>query len=290
MGAGAESLLIRRYIDRAMADLPPMPQVVIQVIQRVENENVTMNELNDLIIQDSAITTKLLKVVNSAYFGLPRQITQISHAISILGLQQVRNLLLGLGVLNALRSDNPRVLKMQEGHWMQAFAAGVAAEEMSKKLRLSKTEREMVFVAALLQDIGRLFLITMFSLPYQEVVRESLERAEPISRAETRVLGMNHCELGAALANRWNFPDSLTHIIRCHEGPFGAHPDPCEAIVHISGFLSFDLADPKLTGSRPILDPSAAAWAPITSYELEAIRRKMKESLEQTASLLGMAA
>ncbi len=290
MGAGAESLLIRRYIDRAMADLPPMPQVVMQVIQKVENENVTMNELNDLIIQDSAITTKLLKVVNSAYFGLPGQITQISHAISILGLQQVRNLLLGLGVLNAMRSDNPRVLKMQEGHWMQAFAAGVAAEELSKKLRLSKTERELVFVAALLQDIGRLFLITMFNLPYQEVIRESLQRAEPISRAETRVLGMNHSELGSALANRWNFPESLTHIIRCHEGPFGAHPDPCEAIVHISGYLSFELTSPQLTGSSPILDPYAAAWAPITSPDLEAIRQKMKASLEQTASLLGMAA
>jgi HD-like signal output (HDOD) protein len=288
MAAGAESLLIRRYIDRAMVDFPPMPHVVVQVVQRVESETVTTQELNDMIIQDSAITTKLLKVVNSAYFGMPRQITQISHAVSILGLQQVRNLLLSLGVLNAMRSTNPRVLKMQEAFWKQAFASGIAAEFICQKKGLARKERETVFIGSLLQDIGRLFLITMFNLPYQEVVRESVNRDESLLLTETRILGASHTDLGGALADRWNFPQSLGSVIRNHEGPFIGQASAEEFIVHLSGYLSFEVVEAELIGRPPILAPAAAAWAGLTAGDLEAIREKMRASLEQTSQMLGM--
>ena len=100
--------LLQAYIDKAMVDIPSLPTVIVEVVDAIEREGVSSRQIEDIVALDSAITMKLLKVVNSAYFGLPRQISSISQAISFLGLQQVRNLVLSIGVLNALRSDSPR--------------------------------------------------------------------------------------------------------------------------------------------------------------------------------------
>ena len=288
MALQSESFLLRRYIEKAMVDLPAMPAIVMQVVQATERDDVTTAEIEELLNKDPAMATKVLKVVNSAYFGLPRQITNIGHAVAILGLQQIRNLALSLGVLNALSSSNARVRDIQRMFWQNSFAAGCCAGHISRKRGLNKRDAELVFVGALLHDIGRLFLLTLFNIPYQQVMRESTNRTLPMRLVEQKVLGTTHAELGAELAERWNFPVDLVKLIRNHDGEFNEETTDAEFAVHICDVFADSIAEPEFVGLVTPVNGRARVWAGLTDEDAAEIRTKMKESLEQSQALLGI--
>ena len=150
MALRSENFLLRRYIEKAMVDLPAIPGIVIQVIQAADRDEVTTAEIEALISKDAAIATKILKVVNSAYFGLPRQVSTVGQAVVILGLHQVRNLAMSLGVLSALSSTNPRIMEYQKGFWSQSFAAAACAQEVARLRGMPKKDQDAIFVGGLL--------------------------------------------------------------------------------------------------------------------------------------------
>jgi putative nucleotidyltransferase with HDIG domain len=288
MALKTESFLLRRYIEKAMVDLPAMPAVIMEVIRATDRDGVTTNEVESLLSKDPALATKVLKVVNSAYFGLPRQITNISHAVAILGFQQVRNLAMSLGVLNALSSTNPRVQEIQMLFWQHSFASGTAAELIAKRKGLQRKDVEMIFVGGLLHDIGRLFLLTLFNIPYQQVMKESIQRNLPVRLVEKKVLGTSHAELGADLAEKWNFPDELVSMIRCHDGEFPPGEPYPEYCIHIADILSDAIAEQEFVGLKTPILPRAADWAGFKAEDYEEIKLNMIASVERAKQVLGM--
>lgn len=288
MALQAESFLLRRYIEKAMVDLPAMPAVIMEVVRVTDQEGVTTTDVENLLSKDPALATKVLKVVNSAYFGLPRQITNISHAVAILGFHQVRNLAMSLGVLNALSSANPRVQEVQRLFWQHSFAAGSCAEIIAKRKGLPKKEVEMVFVGGLLHDIGRLFLLTLFNLPYQQVMKESIQRNLPLRLVEQKVLGSSHAELGAELGERWNFPPELIAMIRSHDGDFSSGEPTHEFCIHIADILSDAIADQEFVGLKTPILPRAAEWTGFRPEDYEEIKLGMIASVEKAKQVLGI--
>lgn len=289
MALRSENLLLRRYIEKAMVDLPALPHVVMQVVQATERDTVTTSELESLLGTDAAITTKLLKVVNSAYFGLPRQVTNINQTIAILGYHQVRNLVMSIGVLNVLNSPSPRIAEVQKAFWSNSFAAASAAEMVAKHKRFSRHQSESIFIGGLLHDVGRLFLLSLFNLPYIEVIKESVARKEPLSHVEARVLGVTHAELGGALAEKWNFPESLVNMIRWHESPSQLSPeDPQIFCVHIADWLANTLSSPDFTGTMPVLDAQAGAWLEMDEDGIKDLAEASRNQVKLAGDLLGM--
>lgn len=289
MALRSENLLLRRYIEKAMVDLPALPHVVMQVVQATERDTVTTTELESLLSTDAAITTKLLKVVNSAYFGLPRQVTNINQTIAILGYHQVRNLVMSIGVLNVLNSPSPRIAEVQKAFWANSFAAASAAEMVAKHKRFSRHQSESIFVGGLLHDVGRLFLLSLFNLPYLEVIKESIAREEPLSQVEARVLGVTHAELGGALAEKWNFPETLVSMIRWHEAPSMLTPeDPQVSCVHVADWLANTLSNIEFTGTLPGLDPQAATWLEMDENGLKEMAESCRNQVKLAGDLLGV--
>lgn len=288
MALRSENFLLRRYIEKAMVDLPALPGVVLQVVQATENENVSTAEIEKHLSLDTAITTKLLKVVNSAYFGLPRQIVNVNQTIAILGLHQVRNLVLSIGVLNILTSSSPRVIETQKAYWQNSFAAASAAESIARKRNMERKDIETVFVSGLLRDVGRLFLFTLFTLPYQEVLTASIKNEEPISETETRILGFTHAELGATLAEKWNFPGVLVDAIRDHDVLPENNISPTAACVHIADHLASELSDPAFVGVKAEIDPRALKVLNFTESDLTALREQTVEQVTKAKELVGL--
>jgi putative nucleotidyltransferase with HDIG domain len=271
-----------------MVDLPAMPAVIMEVIRATDREGVTTHDIEVLLSQDPALATKVLKVVNSAYFGLPRQITNISHAVAILGFQQVRNLAMSLGVLNALGSSNPRIQEVQTLFWQHSFASGTCAELIARRKGLARHDIENAYSGGLLHDIGRLFLMTLFNLPYQQVMKESLNRHLPLRLVEQKVLGASHAELGAELAERWNFPPELIAMIKAHDGDFSPGEPVQEYIVHIADILSDSISDQAFVGLKTPILSRAADWAGFSTDDYEEIKQKMTASVEQAKNMLGI--
>ena len=288
MALRSENFLLRRYIEKAMVDLPALPGVVLQVVQATENENVSTAEIEKHLSLDTAITTKLLKVVNSAYFGLPRQIVNVNQTIAILGLHQVRNLVLSIGVLNILTSSSPRVIETQKAYWQNSFAAAAAAESIARKRNMERKDVETAFVSGLLRDVGRLFLFTLFTLPYQEVLTASLKNEEPISETETRILGFTHAELGATLAEKWNFPTVLVEAIRDHDVLPEGNVGLATACVHIADNLACELSDPSFVGIKAEINSRALKALNLTPEDLVALREQTVEQVAKAKELVGL--
>jgi HD-like signal output (HDOD) protein len=288
MALRSENLLLRRYIDKAMVDLPAMPGVVLQVVQATEREEVSSAEVERLLSADPAITTKLLKVVNSAYFGLPRQITNISQTITILGMHQVRNLVMSIGVLNIMNSSSPRLMETQKEFWMHSFASATCAELIARAKGLPKKDTEAVFVSGLLHDIGRLFLLTMFNLPYKDVISQSLRSGEPIDSVEERILGATHAELGGLLAEKWNFPVQLVTLIRHHTTLPANEVEPMLYCVNLADAIANSVASPEIVGVYKPADPRSRAWLGANDKQFDELRYITGASVQKARELFGV--
>lgn len=288
MALRSENLLLRRYIEKAMVDLPAMPGVVLQVVQATEREEVSSAEVERLLSADPAITTKLLKVVNSAYFGLPRQITNISQTITILGMHQVRNLVMSIGVLNIMSSSSPRLVETQKEFWMHSFASASCADLIAKAKNLPRKDAETVFVAGLLHDVGRLFLLTMFNLPYKDVVSQSLRGAEPVDQVEERILGASHAELGGLLAEKWNFPPQLVGLIRHHATLPQGEIEPTLHCIHLADAIANSVSSPEIVGVFRPADPRSRQWLGANDKQFDELRFVTGAAVQKARELFGV--
>lgn len=273
-----------------MVDLPSLPNVVVEILDATNSEGASTGQIEKLVSMDQAIVTKLLKVVNSAYFGLPRQVTDVKQVISILGLHQVRNLVLSIGVLNALESPNPRVAAIQSQLWQEAFGSAKIADMIAEQKRLEKGVRDHVYIGGLLHDIGRLFLFTLFRSPYEQVIMESLDRDEPLTVTERRVLGTTHAELGGVLADRWNFPTELIEMIRDHDQPVDRSLPPNVICVSIADKLVSAVVENEIEGISACLDEGSRIWLGLESAQIESLGYSASEQIKQASEVMGLLA
>lgn len=290
MAHSCENLLLRRYIDKAMVDLPSLPNVVVEILDATNAEGTTTSEIERLVSMDQAIVTKLLKVVNSAYFGLPRLVTDVKQVVAILGLHQVRNLVLSIGVLNALESPNPRVASIQTQLWQEAFGSAKIAEMVAGNKKLDKSVSENVYIGGLLHDIGRLFLFTLFRSPYEQVLMESEDRDEPLEVTERRVLGTTHAELGGVLADKWNFPTELIEMIRDHDRPIDSSLPPAVICVAIADKLVGAVVEGEIVGLADSLDEGARLWLGLDSAQIETLGHQASEKVREASEVMGLLA
>jgi HD-like signal output (HDOD) protein len=279
---------MQAYVEKAMVDLPSLPMVIINVVKATEKETVSTSEIEELIGTDAAISTKLLKVVNSAYFGMPRQVFSISQAIAILGLHQVRNLVLSIGVLNALRHDSSRTEQLQRAFWERSFGTASCVSIIARNKKLPTKEQELLFVAGLLHDIGVLFLLTQFTTPYIEVLRVSNANQEPLVAVEQRALHTNHAWLGGMLANKWNFPDDLAELIGQHETITNPSDAPATTCLYIADRIVGSLGDGQISGYSADLTPEQLAWLGLNEEGLEELRTEVGAQIERAKELLGL--
>jgi putative nucleotidyltransferase with HDIG domain len=208
-----------RIIEDELQDLPPLPVVVVRVMQTINDPTTSAADLNRMISSDQALASKVLRLVNSSYYGFPRRIATITHAVVILGFNTVRNLTTSLGVFNAFSAQGQMTAMDRDQFWAHAIGTAAAAGVIAKRKGLAAKLAEEVFVGGLLHDIGKLFLDQYF--PDQYAIALKLARAARISiwDAEKTALGIGHALVGKRIAEKWNLPPSLTSMITLHHQP-----------------------------------------------------------------------
>jgi HD-like signal output (HDOD) protein len=279
---------MQAYVEKAMVDLPSLPTVIIQVVKATEKETVSTSEIEELISTDAAISTKLLKVVNSAYFGMQRQVFSINQAIAILGLHQVRNLVLSIGVLNALTTESARTEDMQKCFWERSFGTASCAQMIGRIKRLPAKEQELLFVAGLLHDIGVLFLMTQFTTPYLEALKASHANEEALVNVERRSLHTDHAALGGMLAEKWNFPEELAELIRLHESDFTFDEYPSGACLSIADRLVCSLHEDGACGWSPGIDVRHTDWLGMDDSGIAGLKEEVGVQIKHAKELLGL--
>lgn len=237
---------LRVKIYSKIDELPTLPAVIPKLLSLMESTTSDVSSVTEAISRDPALTSKILKVANSAYYGFPQGITDLKRAVALLGFNMVKSLALSIGVLRSLPQGQKTSLFSQEELWFHSVAVATAMKEMGRKYGQGN-DHEYLFIVGLLHDIGMVVLDQFFS----ELFEKALEEARTQERrefylAERRVIGFDHGEVGAMLLERWRFPEVISSLIAVHHQPeIQEGPDITDiAMLRIADALSHEL-DPK---------------------------------------------
>jgi putative nucleotidyltransferase with HDIG domain len=214
---------------RKIKNLPTVPGIVAKISRMVENPETSAAEVGRLIAQDQVLSAKVLRMANSAFFGMSRKISSISQALVILGFEVVKGLVLTSSVFDMIQ-------KSMAGLWEHSI--GCAAASGAVATLLGREDAEEILVAGLLHDLGKVVLA--LNLPEEMRLIQSKVSSGNILfyEAENQLLDFDHSELGQWLAEHWNLPESLAEPMRLHHRPERAILKPeCTAIVHIADII-----------------------------------------------------
>jgi HD-like signal output (HDOD) protein len=230
----------KRQIDlQALVDretgLASLPDIFLEISRVISDPRSSAVHVADVISKDTSLSAKLLKIVNSAFYGFPSEIDTISRAVMIVGTRQLSTLALGASVIRVFR-DIPADMVDMKSFWEHSITCGVGARMIGSYKNIPNTER--LFVAGLLHDIGRIILYR--SLP--EVGREILIRARGAHRLvrteEAEVLGYDHAEIGGMLLMKWKLPRVLEQAVRYHHAPLQSQYPSEASIVCLSDIVA----------------------------------------------------
>lgn len=231
--------LIRMNSERFAAllsnirDIPALPDVVVKVMRMTRDPEVSAAELNSVIGLDPALTGNILKLCNSAYYGLPRVISSVTQAIMYLGFHTVRNLVLTCALSDLLGGDRPMYGHGKGGLWLHSIACAVASQKICESVNTGL--KDTAFTAGLLQDIGKVIIHEQVKDTETSIEEVMVEQGLSLTAAEQSILGYTHADIGAALADRWNFPVELVHAIHYHHDPSSAPSRSIlTSIVHVA--------------------------------------------------------
>ena len=205
-------------IIAAVDEMPPFPQVVQRAMQELADPAYEVSGLVDILKVDQAVTANILKLCNSAYFGLPRKVSSLKEAVVYLGADQLRQLLVSGAASKIYEKPNEGYAVFADELWRHALATAVMAQVLRRHLRL-KLDDNMVFTAALLHDVGKVVLSAFVIDKYRAI--ESLVEGGGCSfqEAEKEVLGFDHAEIGGKIAEKWEFPPEIIAAIAFHHEP-----------------------------------------------------------------------
>lgn len=226
---------IDRIITR-VEDLPTLPRTVLKITELVNDPKSSARDLARIITDDQVLAARLLRLVNSSFYGFPQRISTITGAIVLLGFDAIRNLLLTTSVFDLFPHRRKSSPIRQEQFWDHSLGCAVSAKILGNHLRYDKVEE--LFVSGLLHDIGK--IVEMIFLPeaFKQIVNFVKNENVLMIAAEESILGYSHTEVGKLLAEKWNLPPKLTSVILHHHQPSEAGRFALEsAIVHLADIL-----------------------------------------------------
>jgi putative nucleotidyltransferase with HDIG domain len=235
---------IREKIDRIIGGVKnlPTPPIVFTQIQKVlNNPHASAFDIAAILQEDAAMSAKVLKMTNSAYYGLTRTIESVRQAVVIVGLEAIKNLVLSASVFEMFSKDQIDA-EFQDHFWRHSLATAFAGRMLARNLRCKKSfDSEAGFSAGLLHDIGKMVLSVYMSEERQKIkaAKEANPQLFDIA-AESEVLGYNHTQIGALLGAQWQLPANLVEAIEFHHFPQSAptSENTLPYLAHLANYLA----------------------------------------------------
>ncbi|MCW5774917.1 MAG: HDOD domain-containing protein [Phycisphaeraceae bacterium] len=269
---------------REVSHIATLPEVTLKIVQLVENQNSTAQDLNRVISTDPALCSRILKVVNSSFYGLPGQIASINRAIVLLGLNAVKNIAIAASLAKLFRGGELTNNFSARALWDHSNATAVASKLLADALKLGLADE--AFLAGLMHDIGIIVEMQADRARLIEVV-ESVPRGQngtpqaDMLDIEERVFGANHQNFGAALCEKWKFPASFARVAGHHHNPFDLpfEQRTLPLIVYVADRLAGELDGGfRLDLTSLETDPRAMADLKLTNEVLDSIRAALPEA------------
>ena len=236
-------------------DLPSLPAVVMELLGSIDEDDLDIALLARKVAADGALTAKTLRLANSSAFGLQVKATTIAQAMTYLGFQATRNLIMSAAMTGCFPSGRCRSFD-DRAFWRLSIASAACARVLARHLHFNQ---DVAFTAGLLHGIGRLVLATRFPEAYEQVLRERKRLDADLIEVEQAMLGLDHVDAGVALAGHWQFSDTLRQAIACQRTPETPGAGFLATIVHVAAAVAHAL---DLAGDADEMVPavSSVAW------------------------------
>lgn len=236
--------------------LASFPDIYFKIRQVLDSPVSSPSQVAEVIIKDTSLSAKLLKLVNSPFYGLPQRIDSISRAVMVIGGQEISTLVLGISAMNAFKDIPPELINMRT-FWEHSVAVGTYARLLGAAAGQGGAER--LFVAGILHDIGRLVLYKKMPHAAAEAIYFAQSNGIPLYTAEEEVVGFSHPLVGGLLLRAWKFPDALVSCVACHHKPASCKGSLEPVILHVADAVAVAMGQaPPASSVVPILDP--VAW------------------------------
>ncbi|NDY42198.1 HDOD domain-containing protein [Dissulfurirhabdus thermomarina] len=229
MTVSEERVQAIRHRLKEVQSLPTLPPIVSKLNRMVEDEEVTAEQLGRVIEKDQVLTSKLLKMVNSSFFGFPQRISTVSNAIVLLGFNVIKTLIVTSSIFEVMQESDV-------GLWEHSLGCATAAGILARRRGVKNPEE--ISTAGLIHDLGKIVVRSELPEDYARVQDLVAARQVAMREAELEVLGVGHGEIGGWLARQWNLPDRLVRPIEAHHHPETAGEfRELAAIVHFADIL-----------------------------------------------------
>jgi putative nucleotidyltransferase with HDIG domain len=235
----AEADSVRR-VRGYVSGMPSLPTTVTKVLEVCNNPRTSPIDLDRVIQLDPVLMGRVLKLINSAYYGLGTQVTSLVRAIIMLGVNTVKNLALSTAILDNVSSKKDfRALNM-EGFWRHSLCVGVTAKLLAKRRAVDPKSLEEYFAAGLLHDIGKIPLNNALAEDYIRAMSMADRERLSLCAAESRVLGINHCEAGAIVAESWRLSGAIADTVAWHHDLSGYSGESADVLrtVAVANFYA----------------------------------------------------
>ena len=203
--------VLEEYLSK-IEDIPTLSYIVIQLLNKIHQPNPNVRELADLIMMDQVLTTKMIRLVNSSYWGLNRQIASVKETIVYLGMREITNLVYSVTLTNTFERDAPLMERVR--FWEHSFGCALYSRLIAQ--RVGHKDSELAYLAGLLHDIGESIIAIHLYHDFEQVVKLVLDRKMTYREAEDEVLGINHTDLGPWLVEKWLLPEKIADVIVHH--------------------------------------------------------------------------
>lgn len=265
--------------------VPTLPGVVNRILQLMENPKTSVEDVTRVIRMDQALTARLLKIVNSAFYGFPRQISTVTQAIVILGFNAVKSLALSASVVQIFGTKGREGFDL-EAFWEHSISTGVIANMVGRRINYPLPEE--CLIAGILHGIGKLIFDQYLHNLFIVAVKKARKDKKLLQHAEREVFGTDHCRVGAMLAEKWKLPLQLVEGINYYPVPGMANFNPTlVALVHVGNYV----ARKKRCGDPgdmvvPRLSDEARRILKLTQTDIDNIIRDSSADLAKVSDLL----
>ncbi|HHM05767.1 MAG TPA: HDOD domain-containing protein [Gammaproteobacteria bacterium] len=274
-----------RELVAGTVEIASLPEVFLRVNEMIDSPRYSAADIGKVIGQDPALSARLLKIVNSAFYGFPSQIDTISRAITIVGTRELRELILATSVIKVFKGIPNDLINMDE-FWAHSICAGLAARALAAERGERVVER--FFVSGLLHDIGALLIYA--KLP--ELAREALLRSHhhglPLQVAEQEVMSFDHAAVGLEILRKWKLPEHLQEVVACHHNPSRSLNFPRDtALIHLADAIA-DVMNKGTSGEERVRPLDAQAWqlAGLDENCLSTIIEETEKRFQDTLELI----
>jgi len=245
------------HIIKSTTQVASLPTIYTKIDEALSSANCTNTYLVDILSEDTALSARLLRLANSAMFNFPSKIDSISQAITIIGTQQLRALVLASSVMKLFK-DIPEDLINMEMFWRHSIACGVCARIFASLRRAANVE--YYFLAGLLHDIGRLIMFKEVPNEISSAMKQAKETKQLLFKVEKEILGFDHAKLGAMLLKDWKLPPQLVESTAYHHTPNRSADYQDEvAIVHVADIIA-NVAQLGSSGEHLVPTLDTQAW------------------------------